>query len=72
MAADREYLTEAELCRVLRDACTAAGGGAQWAARHNFYPKTPSVVMRGEQAISPRLAEALGYERVVLFRKRQP
>jgi len=41
----------------------------QWAADHGFSPAYISDVLNGNRGVSDRIAEAMGYVRVVSFEK---
>ena len=49
---------------------TAKLTAKQWAKDHGFSQAYVSDVLHGRRGVADRFAEALGYERVVTFRKR--
>lgn len=55
----------------LRKACTAAGSQAAWAEAHDVSPAYVSDVLKGKRDLGGSVLSALGYERVVLYRKRK-
>lgn len=44
----------------------------QWSEDHGFSQSYISDVLRGKRGVSDRMAEALGYRRVVTFERQQP
>jgi hypothetical protein len=55
----------------LRKACIAAGSQAAWAEAHDVSPALLSETLSKRRDLSPAVLSALGYERVVLYRKRK-
>lgn len=55
----------------LRKACTAAGSQAAWAEAHDVSPAYVSDVLKGKRDLGGSVLSALGYERVILYRKRK-
>lgn len=61
--------TEEQVRWFLADACDAAGTQRQWARTHGFSDAYVSDVLAGRRDISSKLAAALGYEKVVSFKR---
>lgn len=55
----------------LRKACNAAGSQAAWAEANDVSPALVSDALSGRRDLMPAVLSALGYERVVLYRKRK-
>ena len=55
----------------LRKACEAAGSQIAWANEHNVSAAYLSDVLNKRRDPSGTLLGALGYERVILYRKRR-
>jgi hypothetical protein len=53
-------LSPADVRRVLKASCDAAGGQALWAARHGISPELVSNALRGHRGLSPRIIAPLG------------
>ncbi len=52
----------------LQAECEKLGGQAGWAKAHGFSPAFVNDVLRGRRDITDRLAEALGFQRVTLWK----
>jgi DNA-binding transcriptional regulator YdaS (Cro superfamily) len=55
----------------LRKACDAAGSQVAWAEANDVSPALLSETLSKRRDLSPAVLSALGYERVVLYRKRK-
>lgn len=62
-------LTEQELLDYLRTAIQQAGSQQAFARQHGISAQYISDVLRGRREIGAKIAQALGYERVVRYRK---
>ena len=60
-----------DLLAQLRKACEADGSQAAWAERAGLAAPYISDVLRGRREPGPSLCEALGFERVVLYRRKK-
>ena len=66
----RRALSEWQLVNnVLADAVAVAGSQAAWAAENGISPQFVCDVLQGRRAPTARLADALGYRRVISFEK---
>lgn len=68
---DMDLQTTDEILIDLRQACNEAGSQAAWADANDVSPAYLSDVLNKRRDISESFAKALGYERVVLYRKVQ-
>lgn len=55
----------------LRKACDDAGSQLAWAEANGLSPSFVSDVLKERRDPSDRLSEALGFERVTMYRKRK-
>lgn len=55
-------LTPADVRRVLKASCDAAGGQRAWAARHGVSKELVSNAILGRRALSPRILRPLGLQ----------
>ena len=62
-------ITHAELVEVLRKEVEAAGGQAKWAHAHRVSKVYVGDILMGSATLGPKVQWALGYERVVRYRK---
>ena len=53
----------------LRKACASAGSQIAWCEANEFSPAYVSDVLNGKRDLGGRVLGALGFERVVLYRK---
>ena len=65
------YIDHVDVCRLLTDACTAAGGQNEWAKRFGISPSYVSNVLHSRCEPGRAMLEALGIVRVVMYRKRE-
>lgn len=56
---------------LLKRSCDAAGSQSAWAKANNATPAYVSDVLAGRREPGPAICEALGIERVVIYRKKQ-
>ena len=61
-------ITQAELIALLREQAPI-GKQEQWANDHDVQPSYLSDVLRGRRDPGKSIQKALGYERVVMYRK---
>jgi hypothetical protein len=59
-----------EVIEALRSACRAKGSVQEWAEENGFHPSFVGRVLKGNQKISERLLDAIGYEFVGHYRKK--
>jgi len=64
---DRIHRTDAELRRLLEDEIKRAGSATAWAKANCFSAPFVCDVLAGREAVSPRLAAALGFRRARLW-----
>jgi hypothetical protein len=64
-------LTETQVIERLRAAVDATGGQKAFARAHNFTPAYVHDVLHGRRAPADRILEALGLERVVIYREKE-
>ena len=62
--------TADEVREILRAECEKAGSQTEWGARHCLSQVTVSHTMIGHRNIGRRIADALGLEKVVLYREK--
>lgn len=67
----KDELTETQLVGQLQYECLEAGGQKQWAESHGFSSVYVNDVLRGKRAVSEKFAEAMGFERIVTFRRKK-
>jgi len=60
-------LTADNMRQILRHRCEEAGGQKEWAKQNGFALSFVQFALSGDRHISARLAEALGYNRKVVF-----
>lgn len=72
MSEEKKYLLESAMIGMLRKACKAAGGNKAWGEKHQFNPSHIGYMLVGKRPIMDRTAKALGYQRMVVFRKIDP
>ena len=60
-----DYVTSADLVRQLRE--RTASGQATWARAHGLSETLVSLVLSGNQKPGPKIAEALGYRKKIVF-----
>lgn len=60
-------ISEADMRNILRHRCEQAGGQKAWADANGFALSFVQFALADERRISGRLAEALGYNRKVVF-----
>lgn len=66
----KRALSEWEIVNnVLADACVVAGSQQAWAHENGISPQFVCDVLQGRRAPTERLARALGYRRVVSFKR---
>lgn len=63
-------ITETQLRTILCDRIAECGGNRKFAEKYGFHPVEVSAWKRGVQPMYPAIAEALGYERVYVFRQK--
>lgn len=66
---DQETLSEAELVERLRVAVNNAGGQMAFSRRHGISNTYVHHVLAGNYRLGPKIAHALGYEKVKRFQK---
>jgi hypothetical protein len=65
------YIDHVDVCRLLTDACKAAGGQKKWADAHGISSTYVSNVLHSRCEPGRAMLEALGIVRVVMYRKRE-
>ena len=65
-----ELVNAWELRQMLREAVKALGSQSQWAEQHGVSKQYLSHVLHGRTVPSPKICEALGYQRVVMFERK--
>lgn len=65
-------LTEQEVVARLRAAIDTAGSQAAFARRHGISNQYVSDALRGRRELGQKILEAIGVERVVSYREKQP
>ena len=63
-------LDEAALRELLREACAKVGSQQAWAKRHDLSGSYVTDVLRGRRGPGQGLLDAMGYERIVGYRKK--
>ncbi len=58
---------EAAVLAKLREKCAGRGGQAAFAKEHGFSRNHISDVLKGDRAVTERLANALGYKKISGF-----
>jgi hypothetical protein len=66
----KDALTVDDLLYRLEEECREAGSRKAWAESHGFNPTFVGDVLAGRRPLSPKIAEALGYEPAVLYHPR--
>jgi hypothetical protein len=59
------------ILKAIRRACDKAGGQNAWAEAHGLQKSMVSRVLSGERGVSDAILAAVGWERVVTYRKRR-
>lgn len=62
-------LDETSLRDILRDACAEAGSQQAWADQHELSTSYVTDVLRGRRGFGQAILDALGYERIIGFKK---
>jgi len=65
-------LNREEVRRLLVAGCIQAGGQGRWAQQHGVAPSYVSEVLNGRRAPGYGILSALGLERVIAYRARDP
>lgn len=63
-------ITEKELLKTLRKACKEAGSQRQWALDHDMTPSYVNDALNKVRKPGKKILDALGYDRVVGFEKK--
>jgi len=63
-------LTESQILEILRNECVEAGSQRAWADKHNLAPSFVNDVLKGKRGVTERILDALGYEYVGFYRKK--
>lgn len=63
------FMTKDAVIRILRRACAKTGSQAIFAASHGLSAAYVSDVLQGRRVPAERMLNAIGVERVVLYRK---
>lgn len=63
-------MTEADVLRVLARECRRCGTQAEWAKAQGISPTYVSDVLKGRRAPGDSILAALGFERVVTYRRK--
>ncbi len=64
-------LTEGDMRNILRHRCEAVGGQAEFARQAGVSEGLVSLVMLGKRSVGKKLAEAMGYQKKVVFESLQ-
>lgn len=64
----KRELSVDDVRRLLADACSASGGQKSWGDKHKVSQTYISVVLSGRTEPGPAILEALGLERVTMYR----
>lgn len=64
-------LSADDVRRLLGEACAAAGSQRQWALARGIEPIRVNLILSGREPPSPRVLEALGLERITVYRERR-
>lgn len=64
-----ETISEQDLLQKLEEAIVTCGSQGAFAREHGVNPAAVSMVRRGVRRMLPGVAAALGYQRVVTYRK---
>lgn len=64
-----DYLDSLDVCRLLTEACEAAGGQRNWCMRHAVSPSYVSNVLHARSEPGKAVLSALGLVRVAMYRK---
>ena len=62
---------DAECLVALRQACTEAGSQNKFALAHNIEPTHLCAMLKGRMPLRPYVAQLVGYERVITYRKQE-
>lgn len=65
------YIDHVDVCRLLTEACAAAGGQKKWADAHGISSPYVSNVLNSRCEPGRAMLEALGIVRVIMYRKRE-
>lgn len=65
-----DMLTESQVIERLRTACEQAGGQKAFAQQHELTPTYVHDVLHGRRPPAYRILDALGLERVVIYREK--
>jgi DNA-binding transcriptional regulator YdaS (Cro superfamily) len=60
-----------EIWRLLQDDIDRLGGQAAWARQHGFSPQYVNDILNGHKTISAAVARCLGYERKLVYLRRE-
>ena len=63
-------LNSKQILEVLRKDIKKAGTQKDWALKHKLSPAFINDVLQGKRSVSDTIAEALGYDRLVMYSKR--
>lgn len=63
----RRQKTEEQMRTLLWMRCVAAGGQCEWARQHKVSPQFVCDVVHGRRAVTETIADALGYDRKIVF-----
>ena len=63
-----EEKTEADMRLILLHQCEEEGGQIHWANKHGLSGQFVNDMLRGRRDVTSLAAEAMGYEKVVVFR----
>lgn len=66
-----DYLDSLDVCRLLTEACEAAGGQKHWCSLHAISPSYVSNVLHARSEPGRAVLSALGLVRVAMYRKRE-
>lgn len=62
-------MTEPQFLALIRRECDKAGSQSAWAAAHGITGAYLTDILRGRRAPAAKLLKAMGYERIVSYRK---